>query len=345
MAPFFSLILPIYNVAPYLERCIGSILQQDFKDYEIILVDDGSSDESPQICDAYVEKYPNIRVIHKENGGLSSARNAGLEIAAGEYVWWIDSDDWIENEALSEVYRVICDNRPDIVKFNYNRVTSKQQPVLVMAEAGLHAGTEKIAKLLHKALYSTGAYSLSAWGHIYSRDFLNRLNIRFVSERKICSEDYLFNLSVLPHASAVYVLPALLYNYELRQGSLSTRYKKNLFEQYEELYRLLVETYQCTGILNQHQHGISFFYVWHLIRGTCMSEEYRIFQGHSLDDGRRKVKKILRSNEFQEALSHCDIRILPRKQQVMLMAMRLKLECFFHYLYVTKPKLRGKHGT
>ena len=339
MSPYFSLILPVYNVAPYLKRCIDSILEQDFNDYEIILVDDGSTDASAQICDTYAENYPNIRVIHKANGGLSSARNAGFEVAEGEYIWWIDSDDWIEHEALPELYRAGCSNRPDIIKFNYYRVVAEQQAVIVGLEPGLYKGTENVEKLLNKAFYSVGEFSLSAWGHVYRREFLKKLNLRFVSERIIGSEDYLFNLSALPHASAVCVLPALLYNYEMREGSLSNHYKKDLFRRYEELYRLLIKEYQRTEILDHFRDGISFFFAWHLIRGTCITQEYQVSKEHSFKAGRRNVKEMLRSRKLQEALFNCDTRRLSRKQQIMMMAMKLKSELFFYFLYVLKPKI------
>ena len=92
--PYFSLILPIYNVAHYLRRCIDSVLNEKFGDYEIILVDDGSTDESLNICNQYAGQYKKIKVVHKINGGLSSARNAGLSEATGKYIFWIVSDDW-----------------------------------------------------------------------------------------------------------------------------------------------------------------------------------------------------------------------------------------------------------
>ncbi|HEM5303194.1 TPA: glycosyltransferase family 2 protein, partial [Streptococcus suis] len=90
-----SVIIPVYQVEKYLKRCIDSVLAQKFIDYEIILVDDGSTDSSPAICDAYSAEYPHISVIHKENGGLSDARNVGIKHAAGEYIFFLDSDDWI----------------------------------------------------------------------------------------------------------------------------------------------------------------------------------------------------------------------------------------------------------
>lgn len=339
MAPYFSLILPIYNVAAYLERCINSILVQNFKDYEIILVDDGSTDPSSQICDVYAEKYSNIRVIHKANGGLSSARNAGLEQAEGEYVWWIDSDDWIEAGALEQLYIATSKDMPDLVKFHYFRVDNESQEIRCNIAPGMHMGAAEIGKLFDSAVYTSGQYLLSAWVHLYRREFLTRTNIHFTSERVIGSEDYLFNLSVLPMAKSVCVLPISLYSYFLREGSLTQTYKKDLRERYEHLYEMLLQSYKQTGCLDQYRKDINFFYVWHLIRGTCITQEYQELQGHSLTVGRKNVKKMLRSDKVREALACCDMEKLSRKQRMVLLAMKLKSEFFFYYLFVMKPKV------
>lgn len=341
MAPYFSVILPVYNVALYLERCVDSVLSQSLKDYEIILVDDGSTDASGQICDAYAEKHPNIRVIHKINGGLASARNAGLELAQGEYVWWVDSDDWIEPGALEQLHKASCENMPDIVKFRYFRVEKESQEIPCNIEPGEYAGEEAVSKLLDRAFYATGKYLLSACFHVYRRSFLKRTNITFISEKKVGSEDYLFNLCVLPMAQSVCVLSVPLYSYYLREGSLTQTYKKDLLERYEHLYEVLSEAYQRAGVFRQYREGISFFYVWHLIRGTCMTQEYQALQGHSLKDGRRNVKTMLRSRKLREALAHCEKSKLSRKQKIMLLAMKLKLEPLFYYLFVIKPKVAG----
>ena len=99
-----SIIIPVYNTEKYLRRCIESVLSQSFTDFELILVDDGSKDSSPQICDEYASQDKRVRVIHKVNGGVSAARNDGLDIAKGEYVTFIDSDDWVEREYLQSLY-------------------------------------------------------------------------------------------------------------------------------------------------------------------------------------------------------------------------------------------------
>lgn len=117
--PQISIIVPVYKVEQYLDRCIKSILDQTFKDFELILVDDGSPDRCPQMCDEWAEKDERIKVIHKENGGLSSARNRGLEIYKGSYVFFVDSDDWIEKEALNVLYQIAVNTKADIVVGNH----------------------------------------------------------------------------------------------------------------------------------------------------------------------------------------------------------------------------------
>ena len=117
-----SVIVPIYNVEKYLERCIDSLIDQSYRNIEIILVDDGSPDRCPQICDAYAHKDSRIKVIHKENAGVASARNAGLYVATGEYIGFVDSDDWVSNEMYQILYEDICRYEADIACCGYSKV-------------------------------------------------------------------------------------------------------------------------------------------------------------------------------------------------------------------------------
>ena len=125
MKPLLTVVIPVYNVEKYLKRCIDSILVQEWKHYDILLVDDGSTDNSPQICDDYAKAYDFISVFHKENGGLSAARNTGISHAEGEYVYFPDSDDWIEPNTFSDLAEVIESDQYDIISFNREFVKSK----------------------------------------------------------------------------------------------------------------------------------------------------------------------------------------------------------------------------
>ena len=122
MNPLISVIVPVYNVEKYLNRCIDSILNQTFKQIEIILVDDGSTDKSPIICDEYCDRYENIKVIHKENNRVSAARNDGIKIASGKYIALVDSDDWIEPNMLEEMYNKAEEFHTDIAMCDFRKV-------------------------------------------------------------------------------------------------------------------------------------------------------------------------------------------------------------------------------
>nr|WP_223225772.1 glycosyltransferase [Lactobacillus gasseri] len=115
-----SVIIPVYNDEKYLRQCVDSVLAQTYSDLEIILVDDGSTDHTPEICEKYREKYDQIRVLHKKNGGVGSSRNAGLAIATGEYVLFVDHDDWLDKHHIEDLYNLAVKNKADIAAGNFN---------------------------------------------------------------------------------------------------------------------------------------------------------------------------------------------------------------------------------
>ena len=337
MSPFFSIILPIYNIEAYLRRGVQSILEQSFQDYEIILVDDGSTDGSPAICDEYAKQYECIRVIHKPNGGLSSARNAGLEIAQGIYVWFVDPDDWIEPDALEQLHLVSCDLKNDIVKFGYYRLEDANRKENSADLPGSYEGKEQLHSLRKRALCEAGKYMLSACTHIYRRCFLKEKEIRFVSEKEIGSEDYLFNLLALMNAERVMIYERSLYNYELRLGSLTQQYKPDLPERYTRLYRYLKENAIKNDVMRQYDTMIDRFYVWHLIFGTCIGGEYRFeAKKAGMENVRKNVKRVLRIPEFSKALRSCDCSGFSWQRRVQMIAMQLRLEIVLFWIFTRK---------
>ena len=336
MAPWFSIILPIYRVEDYLLRCVQSVLMQGFTDYEIILVDDGSPDGCPAMCRRLAEENPCIQVLHKENGGLSSARNAGLEIARGQYIWWVDSDDWIEPDSLQKLYEATADALPDMVKINHFRVTGETSvPICSNATPGEYQG-ELCRQLLQKACYTAGKFVLSAWSHIYRREFLQNNGLQFVSERIVGSEDYLFNLESYLLAEKIVVLADVLYDYDLRQGSLSQTYKKDLPRRYAQLYRLLLEQYEKAGARWQYQGALASFYLWHLLHGTCIPNEY-YGAGHTLTERRANIRAFLSDATVAQAYACCDKSRFDGKKRIQLWAMKMRWEPLFYWLYVKKP--------
>lgn len=196
-SPLFSIILPIYKVEEYLNECVDSILNQSFINYEIILVDDGSPDKCPEICDKYAENDDRINVIHKNNGGLSSARNRGVESAKGEYIIFVDSDDyWNDNGALDDLARKIEELKSvDILVFNnidYSCLTGESVVCNRAYDIDLLENSSK--EVVLKYFFDNGLFPGAAWVTVTRRKFLEENGITFIEGIKAEDIDWLLNV-------------------------------------------------------------------------------------------------------------------------------------------------------
>lgn len=218
--PLISVIVPIYKVEDYIKECVDSIIDQTYKNLEIILVDDGSPDKCPDICDEYASKDTRIKVIHKPNGGLSDARNAGLDVCKGEYVAFVDSDDFIDKEMYEEMVRTSIMHNADIVrcdfrmyggsKYQKHSLYHKHQSITILQ------GFEPL-----KALLSCNTHC-AAWDKLYKRDFIN--NTRFINGR--LNEDIIFQFLLLKDGGTYVEINNVYYNYRIRKGSITNGSKK-----------------------------------------------------------------------------------------------------------------------
>lgn len=210
-----SFVLPIYNVARYLPQCLDSILSQCTEDCETILVDDGSTDGSGAVCDAYGKKYENVKVLHKENGGLSSARNAGFDTAVGEYVCFVDSDDYIAEGSVAELLRWTRERQADIVFLRCDKVYpgGAMEPMADGVTVEGLRGKPKEEAL--EFLANCPKYPASAWAKLWRRQFLLDRGLRFPADRRL-SEDLTYCLDAFLAAERFDVLECPFYRY--RQG-------------------------------------------------------------------------------------------------------------------------------
>ena len=164
MNPIISIIVPVYNVEEYLQRCIDSILNQSFKNFELILVNDGSTDNSLKICKEYLLNDPRVKIINKENGGLSSARNAGINIAKGRYIGFVDSDDWINKEMYKILYELCEKNNSDIAECRYTVTTGNEMNLDNSSNLITILNNEEAIK----SLYTNTSYgSVVSWNKLY----------------------------------------------------------------------------------------------------------------------------------------------------------------------------------
>lgn len=214
-----AVIIPVYNVEPYLERCVDSVLAQSVLPEEIILVDDGSKDGSGTLCDALYQKDPeHIRVIHQENGGLSAARNSGIEICRSDYIMLLDSDDTIKEHACRDFLQAINGRAFDIVVAN---ITTVRPNRLKHKQHTLHGGEILSGPQFMKSEMLAGTMFYESQHLLLSRDFLNRNGLRFYP--RILHEDQLFGAEAFLKAEKVLATDIDFYNHMMRDDSICTQ--------------------------------------------------------------------------------------------------------------------------
>ena len=201
-----SIVLPIYNVEKYLNRCMNSVVNQTYPNLEIIMVDDGSTDSSGILCEQWKEKDDRIVVVHKKNEGLGLARNTGIEYARGEYIFFFDSDDYIELNTVESLYCAAKENHSDIVTFGFRTMDSDGKIVsetVPSIEKNYFTGSEILDVFLPEMISfnpHTGVSSglwMSAWASMYSMELIKKNAWKFVSERIMISEDVYSLLDLL----------------------------------------------------------------------------------------------------------------------------------------------------
>lgn len=242
-----SVIIPIYNTAKYLSQCIDSILNQTYKNIEIILVNDASPDNSLSICQSYCNKDERIILIDKKkNEGVDKARFSGLEVAKGKYVTFIDSDDWLENpEILSIMHQKAEETHVDYVEMGMQRVMDRHKWIKSKGISPV-TGLIQTPALFDKYYISFFGYnilSVNMAGKLYRKSTLDKAHL---APSGICmGEDLVFNLQLFPHLKSIYILDTIGYNY--RFGGMTTKYNKHLYPDLKYLYILkekLIEQYQ-----------------------------------------------------------------------------------------------------
>lgn len=226
--PLFSIIVPVYNTEQYLRECIDSILAQTYENFEVILIDDGATDNCPQICDEYAERDSRVKVIHKENGGVSSARNIGIQSAKGKYLLFFDSDDSVKPNTFERLFQLQLEKKADVICYGYyqeyedhhfrNNIIKKNYFANVPIEMALsiafegynnYPGFERIFP--------------SVWDKAYKREVIQNNNLRF-DEYLSKAEDLLFNVAFFCVARNAYMTDESFYIYRLNPNSLIHTY-------------------------------------------------------------------------------------------------------------------------
>ena len=338
-----SIIVPVYNVEPYLDRCMQSLLKQTLKEIEIIMVDDESPDHCPQLCEDYKAKYSNVKVVHKKNGGLGFARNSGLEVAKGEYVAFIDSDDFVDTDMFQHLYEYAIENNCDAVFCGYN-IYKDAEHIRKMQENTdyiLRRGKDDVKKVLldmvgpEPSYHSDAKLLMSVWRAIYSHKVIEDNHLRFVSERVYIAEDIMWHIDFLPCCQCVGLIPQTHYYYCDNGTSLTRTYRADRFQKELFLYHTQEEKLREAG------YGEAEFRTRlnrQLLMKTrvCISQQVTFLKQLGYIKARDNIRDIVQSPEVQAIMKTYPYRLLPMRHRLFFLLVKFRLYDLLIVLFQTK---------
>ena len=344
MQPKVSIIIPIYNTEKYLDRCMQSVLSQTLKDIEIILVDDESPDNAPMMCDDYAKQDSRIKVIHKKNGGLGFARNSGLDVASGEYVAYLDSDDYVAKNMYEILYNKAKDYKCDVVMCGYNFVdryghvnncTNTMQKQLYEED--------DVLKILFATLgaapkdFTDNIMGMSVWRAIYSVDIIKKNNIRFPSEREFICEDAIFHIDFFHKIKRAYIIEEALYYYCNNPGSLSRIFREDRYEKDKVLYKKQCEMLEYYGTIDIGKTYIDRMFLT-FARVFLTEAVYQL----KLADAISWIKTVMNDNLLTDILSCYPYKENPKKQRIFNGVLKNKM-VFVTFLLLKVAAYRKRH--
>ncbi len=306
----YSVIIPIYNAEKTLARCLDSILRQQFSDYELLLINDGSTDDSDAICREYANTYPCARYFAKKNGGVSSARNLGLEQAKGEYILFVDSDDYVLQDYFALLSHTLESNAVDLLMFGYRNFGGASTEwdtgeFYENAEVGV---AKRVSSAMQQYLFS------SLWSKAFKRQIIERNNIRFSNDLAI-GEDQAFIFTYAMHIRSIGSIENHLYNVDVSDGnSLSRKERPYLTEQLMEVNRRMYAAYRVTEHLPEAARYYETALSWMAFRSaySCCKELLKF--DYSAKQRRMEIRnicKLYRAEEIKPVGWKCRIIALP----------------------------------
>ena len=332
-----SIIVPVYNTEKYLRRCMDSIMNQTLQDIEIIIVDDGSRENCAALCDEIAKTDSRIKVVHKKNAGPGLARNSGIEIATGEYIGFVDSDDYIERTMYEALYNAAKKNNADLClsgtcfvggnMFSESGAETKKE----YFEEETVFKKEDMKKLL---LGIVGAlphepddsrYGVSVWKNIFKTSVIREKGIRFLSEREILSEDTLFMIDYIKAAESAVGVQGAYYCYCRNEDSISKSYKKDRFEKCIVFLDALEK--RIADVAKKDEYGIYLDRLVQAYGRTVCSQEIM----HARDEKikfshlKKRLKEICTEDKIENVLKSYPWYRLPVKQAAFAFAMKYKL--------------------
>lgn len=323
--PLISVIVPCYNVEKYLRECVNSILAQTYENLEIILVDDGSKDSTGEIINGYVKEYRNIKGIMKLNGGLSSARNDGIDKAKGEYIAFVDSDDWLDESYIEDLYKCLVKYNAKVAVCGYTMEDEKKREIIFKQEKLV--SSVKVCKVLGDIYHSENVLYTVAWNKLYHRSIFKK--IRFAKGR--IHEDVFAAHRVIQQVDNVAVCNRTLYHYRIRQDSITAKENKQDIRHLDYLDGLEDRVLITENMLFRHlkskmlQAYLNGMYELMIDYNDKTYKEYRLGR-YFRDKALYFFIKCFRDMSFEQKINYFKICIYPTKMRKILIAIRIKEE-------------------
>lgn len=316
-----SVIIPVYNVENYLEECLESVLKQTYKDYEVLMVDDGSTDISGKICDRYADYYDNFHTVHKKNEGLGPTRNVGVQHAKGEYIAFLDSDDYWAEDMLQRLVDCVMQCGVDMCKSGFVRVNGRHENIKCISyDERIYIDEEAKFDFLPRMIGSqpkmSDSVEVSVCACLYKKSIIDTFDIRFPSEKDLISEDLVFNINFMQHSKGAALLSYTGYFYRINQGSLTTKYRIDRFDACKRFYLYindLLKEYGYDDITLVRLRRLLFVYL-----RMCISQEKRNVSGLDAKKRRSNIATICSDQIVVDAISTYPVRDLGIKQKIFL---------------------------
>lgn len=343
MHPLISIIVPVYNVEKYIDECLNSLLNQSYSNIEIILVDDGSKDNSASICDEYSKKYTNVCVIHKENGGLGFARNTGIDNCNGEYLLFIDSDDYVANNYVEVMFENLLNTHSDACMCGYTAFDGNVKNEVKNGLAGNEFSNSEITNKIIPMMCGRDKHGISvqmsACMVMYKYSIINENKIRFFSEREFISEDLLFNINYLSHCEKVVCTDITGYFYRYNPTSLTHVYLRDRFDKQKVMTSKVMEETKKLGIYDMCEDRIiNTFLGW---TRSCLKMEQMNCSENGFSQSIKNMKSIINDGYVRNLVSSKAIHRDKTGSVIINYLIKYKLTYFVYVVMKLKNKFGG----
>lgn len=350
MNPLVSVVVPVYNSEEFLRQCLDSIADQTWKNLQILCVDDESSDNSWSILQEYAAKDPRFSVFRKTNEGVSKARNLALEHTSGEYIMFVDSDDWLDLDTVECAVQTAQEHTADVVMWSYIREMETEARKKYIFNGDMVFEAEDVKTRLYRRMIGLYGEEVAqpenmdalcpAWIKLYRSDLIRNNNIQFYDIREIGTyEDGLFNLDVFSHARKAVFIERYFYHYRRNNtASVTSVYKSQLPQQWDRLFKLLEQHIEENDLDYTFRKALSNRITLSMIGLGINEMESRDSSGNKI----KKIRNLLTKPHYRKALKELELTCLPIHWKVFFMFVKMHWAMGVYGLLMVIQKIRGK---